>query len=105
MMKEEFKFTEVNDLKPGLSKSGKIRSAMLLGPRNGMVSDYVTKLSNSILQDNPDAFGYALIPQNPKPRMTGAHSLPVNLRTNNGVSLKELAKFALNTGKSFLSPF
>ena len=104
MMKEEFKFTEVNDLKPGLSKSGKIRSAMLLGPRNGMVSDYVTKLGNSILQDNPDAFWVCIDSSKSETPYDWCSQFARNLRTNTGVSLKELAKFALNTGKS-LSPF
>ena len=103
-MKEEFKFTEANNLKPGISKSGKIRSAMLLGPRNGVVSDYVTKLGNSILQDNPDSFWVCIDSSKSEAPYDWCSQFARNLRTNTGVSLKELAKFALNTGKS-LSPF
>ena len=56
MNEEDFKTTELKDLRSGLSASGKIRSAVLLGPVNGKVLETVTDLGNSITQSSPESF-------------------------------------------------
>ena len=56
MNEEDFKITELIDLRSGLSVSGKIRASLLLGPRNGKVAESIAELGTAIQQNNPESF-------------------------------------------------
>ena len=104
MKDEDFKVSETKDLISGLSSSGRMRSAILLGPTNGKVVGTVVELGNSILQNNPNSFWISLDAEKTNSPYDWCSQFARNLRTNQGAPMAELAKFALNTGKS-LSPF
>ena len=104
MNEEDIKETDLKDLRKGLSSSGKFRSAMLTGPQNGKVSECVIELGNFMLQESPESFWINIDSAKSKTPYDWCSQFARNLRTNKGVPLADLAKFALNTGKS-LSPF
>ena len=104
MNEEDFKNTELKDLRSGLSVSGKIRASLLLGPRNGKVAESIAELGTAIQQNNPESFWITIDSVKSGTPYDWCSQFARNLRTSNGVTLTELAKFALNAGKS-LSPF
>jgi hypothetical protein len=104
MKKEDIKNTELADIRSGLSQKGKVRTAVLLGHRKGKVDEIITDICNSVLHVSPSAFWISLDSAKTATTYDWCSQFARNLRTNDGVPLASLAKFALTTGKS-LSPF
>jgi hypothetical protein len=104
MNDEDIKNTELVDIRSGLTQMGKIRTAVLLGHKKGKVTDAITDLGNFVLQSNPSAFWIYLDSEKTSTPYDWCSQFARNLRTNDGVPLASLAKFALITGKT-LSPF
>jgi hypothetical protein len=104
MKDENIKNTELADIRSGLNHKGKVRTAVLLGRKKGKVDEVITDLGNSVLQANPSAFWIYLDSAKTFTPYDWCSQFARNLRTNKGVPLANLAKFALTTGKS-LSPF
>jgi len=104
MNDEDIKDSEFTDVAKGLTVRGKIRTAVLLGQKNGNLENKFSELCNSILQDNPNSFWVVIDSQKVQSPFDWCSQFARNLRTTSGVKLADLAKFALNTGKS-LSPF
>ena len=104
MNDEDIKDSEFTDVTKGLTVRGKIRTAVLLGQKNGNLENKFSELCNSILQDNPNSFWVVIDSQKVQSPFDWCSQFARNLRTTSGVKLADLAKFALNTGKS-LSPF
>ena len=98
MNEEDFKITELKDLRSGLSVSGKIRASLLLGPRNGKVAESIAELGTAIQQNNPESFWITIDSVKSGTPYDWCSQFARNLRTSNGVTLNELAKFALNAG-------
>lgn len=104
MKDEDIRNTELVDIRSGLTQKGKVRTAVLLGHKKGKVGEVITDLGNSVLQANPSAFWIYLDSAKTSTPYDWCSQFARNLRTNAGVPLASLAKFALTTGKS-LSPF
>ena len=104
MNDEDIKNTKLADIRAGLTQKGKVRTAILLGRKNGKVTDAITDLGNFVLQSNPSAFWIYLDSEKTSTPYDWCSQFARNLRTNEGVPLASLAKFALITGKT-LSPF
>ncbi|MDA1078949.1 MAG: hypothetical protein O2908_07845 [Verrucomicrobia bacterium] len=104
MKDEDIKKSEFQDIAKGLAHSGKVRSAVFLGHKNGNLEGKISDLCNRILQGNPKSFWVAIDSQKVETPYDWCSQFARNLRTTSGVKLADLAKFALNTGKS-LSPF
>ena len=104
MNDEDIKNTELVDIRSGLTQKGKVRTAILLGQKNGKVDEAIVDLGNSVILENPSAFWIYLDSAKTLTPYDWCSQFARNLRTNDGVPLASLAKFALTTGKS-LSPF
>ena len=104
MNDEDIKNTELVDIRSGLTRKGKVRTAILLGQKNGKVDEAIVDLGNSVILENPSAFWIYLDSAKTLTPYDWCSQFARNLRTNDGVPLASLAKFALTTGKS-LSPF
>ena len=104
MNEENIKKTELSDIRKGITLEGKVRTAVLLGPINGKLDQVVPDLGVSVLQANPKSFWIYLDSAKTASPFDWCSQFARNLRTDEGVPLAKLAKFALTTGKS-LSPF
>jgi hypothetical protein len=104
MKDEDIKKSEFQDIAKGLDHSGKVRSAVFLGNKNGNLESKISDLCNRIMQGDPNSFWVAIDSARVETPYDWCSQFARNLRTTSGVKLADLAKFALNTGKS-LSPF
>ena len=104
MKDEDIKKSEFENIAKGLSHSGKVRSAVFLGNKIGNLEGKISDLCNRILQGDPNSFWVAIDSAKVESPYDWCSQFARNLRTTSGVKLADLAKFALNTGKS-LSPF
>jgi hypothetical protein len=104
MRNEDIKKSEFQDIAKGLAHSGKVRSAVFLGNKNGNLEGKISDLCNRILQGDPNSFWVAIDSTKVETPYDWCSQFARNLRTTSGVKLADLAKFAMNTGKS-LSPF
>jgi hypothetical protein len=104
MNEDIVKKTDLTEIRSGLAQNGKIRSVVLQGQKNGKVGEIIVGLGNSVIQADPSAFWIYLDSAKTLTPYDWCSQFARNLRTNDGVPLASLAKFALTTGKS-LSPF
>ena len=99
MKDEDIKKSEFEDIAKGLSHSGKVRSAVFLGNKNGNLEGKISDLCNRILQGDPNSFWVAIDSTKIETPYDWCSQFARNLRTTSGVKLADLAKFALNAGK------
>jgi len=91
-------------LVPGLSSKGTLRAVTLVGKSKTNLEESVNDLVKSFSEADPSSFWVSLDAGKISSPYDWCSQFARNLRTKNGVQLRDLANFALNTGKS-LSPF
>ena len=91
-------------LVPGLSNIGTLRAVTIVGKSRNSLEASVNDLMKSISDADPSSFWVTLDAGKIRSPYDWCSQFARNLRTKDGVQLRDLANFALNTGKS-LSPF
>ena len=91
-------------LVPGLSNKGTLRAVTIIGKSRTNLEASVNDLMKSISDADPSSFWVTLDAGKISSPYDWCSQFARNLRTKDGVQLRDLANFALNTGKS-LSPF
>ena len=91
-------------LVPGLSNKGTLRAVTLIGKSKNNLEASVNDLVKSISDSDSSSFWVSLDAGKIRSPYDWCSQFARNLRTKGGVQLRDLANFALNTGKS-LSPF
>ena len=104
MNDDNIKKSSTEDILKGLSESGRVRAAILLGPNDGNLAGTISKWGGAILQNNPNSFWICLDALKTNTPYEWCSQFARNLRTNQAAPVGELVKFALSTGKS-LSAF
>src|SRR6056300_1472108 len=88
----------------GLSNRGTLRAVTVVGKSSTNLEASVNDLVKSISDADSSSFWVSLDAGKIRSPYDWCSQFARNLRTKDGVQLKDLADFALNTGKS-LSPF
>jgi hypothetical protein len=91
-------------LVPGLSNKGTLRAVTLIGKSKNNLEASVNDLVKSISDSDSSSFWVSLDAGKIRSPYDWCSQFARNLRTKDGVQLRDLANFALSTGKS-LSPF
>jgi len=104
MNDDDIKNSSFEDVAKGITSAGKIRAAIFLGHKNGDLAGKLSDFSSGILRENPSSFLVTIDSQKVKTPFDWCSQFARSLRTTRAVKLADMAKFALDTGKS-LSPF
>ena len=104
MNDDDIKNTNFEDVAKGITSAGKIRAAVFLGHKNGNLSQKLSDFSSGMLQESPNSFLVSIDSHKANTPFDWCSQFARSLRTVRAVKMADMAKFALDTGKS-LSPF